>query len=96
MAVYAHGIIERIDILEYEAASMLVILDFKPIEPFTLNERVERFDACVVPWICLLREAVFHAGDCLAKLRRNVLAASVTMDYEWIGQLAPPFGLFDG
>ena len=54
MAVYAHGIIERIDILEYEAASMLVILDFKPIEPFTLNERVERFDACVVPWICLL------------------------------------------
>ena len=34
--------------------SGLVILDFKPIEPFTLNERVERFDACVVPWICFL------------------------------------------
>ena len=54
MTVNAHGIVKCFDVFKNQFMCMCIIKDFKPVDPFSLQKCMERFDTGVIPWICFL------------------------------------------
>ena len=54
MTVNTHCIVKCFDVLKNQFICMCIIKDFKPIDPFSLQECMERFYTGVIPWICFL------------------------------------------
>ena len=54
MTVNAYGIIKCFDVFKNQFMCMCIIKDFKPVDPFSLQKCMERFDTGVIPWICFL------------------------------------------
>ncbi len=54
MTVNAYGIIKCFDVFKNQFMCMCIIKDFKPVDPFSLQKRMERFYTGVIPWICFL------------------------------------------
>lgn len=54
MTVNAHGIVKCFDVFKNQFMCMCIIKDFKPVDPFSLQQCMERFDTGVIPWICFL------------------------------------------
>ena len=50
----AHGVVKCFDVFKNQFICMCIIKDFKPIDPFSLQECMERFYTGVIPWICFL------------------------------------------
>ena len=47
-------VVKSFQIFENQPVCLLVIADFKAIEPFTLDNRMKGFNACIIPWKCFL------------------------------------------
>ena len=50
---------------------MIIISNLKPIQPFSLNQGMERLNTCVIPWICLFRITTLHSHFDLYYLYSN-------------------------
>ena len=55
MTVNTNGIIKSVDILKNEFLCMIAIANFKTVKPLAFDERMKRFDACVVVRIPFFR-----------------------------------------
>jgi hypothetical protein len=64
MAVNTGCIVKGFQILKDQPVSMVIIMDFKTIEPFTFNNGVKRFDAGIIPWIGLFGVTSLHFCCC--------------------------------
>ena len=53
-------IIECFQIFKNQTICMIIISNLKPIQPFSLNQGMERLNTCVIPWICLFRITTLH------------------------------------
>ena len=60
MAMNSYRVIKRLDVLEYESISMMIVAYAEAIQPFPLNQSVERLDAGVVVRIAAMRIASLH------------------------------------
>ena len=47
------GVVEHVNVLKYQPMRMLYVTDPEPIQPFPLDQRVERFNAGIVPGVRL-------------------------------------------
>ena len=54
MTVNAHGIVKCFDVFKNQFMCMCIIKDFKPVDPFSLQKCMERFNTGIIPWICFL------------------------------------------
>ena len=54
VTVNAHCIVKCFDVFENQFICMCIIKDFKPIDPFSLQKCMKRFDTGIIPWICFL------------------------------------------
>ena len=48
MTVNTNGIKKSVDILKNEFPGMIVVANFKTVKPLAFDERMKRFDTCVV------------------------------------------------
>ena len=53
IAVYPPGIVEQVDVFEYETMSVIDVQYVESVEPLSLDERMKRLNTGVVPWIRL-------------------------------------------
>ena len=60
MAMNSYRVIKRLDVFEYESISMMIVAYAEAIQPFPLNQSVERLDAGVVVRIAAMRIASLH------------------------------------
>ena len=51
MAMNAQRIVKSIDVFKHQYVCLLVILDFKSIQPFSFYQGMERFNTEIIPWI---------------------------------------------
>ena len=49
MAMNSFRIVESFQIFENQAVCLLVIVNFKAVEPFTFDNRMEGFNAGIIP-----------------------------------------------
>ena len=77
MAVYADCIVKRIDILKDVAVCFFVIPNLKSAKPFSFYQRMEGFDAGIVPRIPFLGITVDHSAGSVEKLLSHVLASAI-------------------
>lgn len=54
MAMNSYRVIKRLDVFEYESISMMIVTYTEAIQPFPLNQSVERLDAGVVVRIAVM------------------------------------------
>ena len=52
MAMNSFRIVESFQIFENQAVCLLVIVNFKAVEPFTFDNRMEGFNAGIIPRKC--------------------------------------------
>ena len=60
---------------------LLIIMYFKPVQPFPFDKRMKRFDTCIIPWKGLFRVAALHFCSRFSICLGYLLTASVTVDY---------------
>lgn len=51
--MYPPGIVEHVDVFEYETMSMIDVQYVESVKPLSLDESMERLNTGVVPWIRL-------------------------------------------
>ena len=49
MTVNSFRVVKSFQIFENQPVGLLVVADFKAIEPFTLDNRMKGFNACIIP-----------------------------------------------
>lgn len=57
MTVDSNSIVKSFDIFKHQTIGMIVIGNSEAVQPFSLDQRVERFDIGVVVWISFMAEA---------------------------------------
>ena len=77
MTVNPYGIIKCFNIFKDKLICVVVILDFKAVQPFSLDQGMEGFDTSIVIWITGMRIAAFHMFSCFTPSVRDILAASI-------------------
>lgn len=50
MAVNSFCIIESLQIFKDQSVGLFVITDFKAIETFSFDNRMKRFNTCIITW----------------------------------------------
>ena len=73
-------IVESFQIFKNQLVCLLIITDFKAIEPFTFDNRMKGFNACIIPRKSFLRVATLHIFSCFFVFLCNILAATIRMD----------------
>lgn len=53
MTVQSPGIVKHVNVLKYKHMGVIDIFDIKPVQPFSFDKRMERFNTGIVPWIGL-------------------------------------------
>ena len=75
MAMNSFRIVESFQIFENQAVCLLVIVNFKAVEPFTFDNRMEGFNAGIIPRKCFLWVTTLHIFCCFFIFRCNILTA---------------------
>ena len=79
MTVNANGIIKSVDILKNEFPGMIVVANFKTVEPLAFDERMKRFDTRVVVWIPFFRVTERQTRCCFKICCGNILRTAVAV-----------------
>ena len=95
MTMNPFGIIKGFNILEYQTICLLIIAYFKTVQPFPFDKRMKRFDACIIPWKSLFRITALHFFSSFPICTGYILAASVTVDDEWLLGVPSGFRFID-
>ena len=93
VTVNANGVVESLYVLKNEPVGVVIILNAKPVQPLTLDKRMEGFDARIVVWIAFVAVAEIKFFGSLPICFGNVLAASIGMENEWQVSISTEFGL---
>ena len=80
MAMNSFRIVESFQIFKNQLVCLLIITDFKAIEPFTFDNRMKGFNACIIPRKSFLRITALHIFGCFFIFLCNILAATIRMD----------------
>ena len=64
MAMNSFRIIKSLQILKNQLVCLLVIADLKAIKPFTFDNRMKGFNACIIPRKSFLRVTTLHVFSC--------------------------------
>ena len=73
-------IIESFQIFENQLVCLFIIADFKAIEPFAFNNRMEGFNTCIISWKCFLRITALHIFGCFFIFLCNILTPTIRVD----------------
>lgn len=73
MAMNSFRIVESFQIFKNQLVCLLIVANFKAIEPFTFDNRMKGFNACII-----LRKSFLRIG-----LASNLMPLSVLKDENW-------------
>ena len=90
-----YRVVKSIDVFKHQLVRLLVILNFKSIQPFPFDQGMEGFDTGIILWIAFLGIATTHLGCFLNVCLRNVLTATVRMDDKQRVRIAALFGFLE-
>ena len=79
-AMNSFRIVESFQIFKNQLVCLLIITDFKAIEPFTFDNRMKGFNACIIPRKSFLRITALHIFGCFFIFLCNILTATIRMD----------------
>lgn len=57
------GVVECLQIFEYQSICMIIVADFEAIQPFALDQWMKWFNAGIIPWISLCTIYILAPGD---------------------------------
>ena len=77
--MYPPGIVEHVDVFEYETMSMIDVQYVESVEPLSLDESMERLNTGIIPWIRLRWVASENPLSLIPVSDRSVLYASVAI-----------------
>ena len=80
MAMNSFRIVESFQIFKNQLVCLLIVANFKAVEPFTFDNRMKGFNACIVPRKSFLRITALHIFGCFFIFLCNILAATIRMD----------------
>ena len=80
MAMTSFRIVESFQIFKNQLVCLLIVANFKAVEPFTFDNRMKGFNACIVPRKSFLRITALHIFGCFFIFLCNILAATIRMD----------------
>ena len=80
MAMNSFRIVESFQIFKNQLVCLLIVANFKAIEPFTFDNRMKGFNACIILWKSFLRITALHIFVCFFIFLCNILAATIRMD----------------
>ena len=80
MAMNSFRIVESFQIFKNQLVCLLIVANFKAIEPFTFDNRMKGFNACIIPRKSFLRITALHIFGCFFIFLCNILAATIRMD----------------
>ena len=87
MAMNSFRIVESFQIFKNQLVCLLIITDFKAIEPFTFDNRMKGFNACIIPRKSFLRITALHIFGCFFIFLCNILAATIRIEQLGLGHL---------
>ena len=64
MAMNSFRIVESFQIFKNQLVCLLIVANFKAIEPFTFDNRMKAFNACIIPRKSFLRITALHIFGC--------------------------------
>ena len=80
MAMNSFRIVESFQIFKNQLVCLLIVANFKAIEPFTFDNRMKGFNACIIPRKSFLRITALHIFGCFFIFLCNILTATIRMD----------------
>ena len=96
MTVNTNGIIKSVDILKNEFSCVIVITNFKTVEPLAFDERMKRFDARVIVRIPFFRVTERQTRCCFNIRCGNILRTAVAVHDKRSGDFTLPHSLANG
>ena len=96
VTVNANGVVESLYVLKNEPVGVVVILNAKPVQPLTLDKRMEGFDARIVVWVAFVAVAEIEFFGSFPICFGNVLTASIGMENERQVGISTEFSLVYG
>lgn len=55
-----YRVVKSMDVFKHQVVRLLVILNFKSIQPFPFDQGMEGFDTGIIPWIAFRGIAAAH------------------------------------
>ena len=89
MTVNSFRVVKSFQIFENQPVCLLVIANFKAIEPFTLENRMKGFHARIIPRKSLLRVATLHVFGCFFMQQRSFIL-SLRQRFRWVSEVSLP------
>ena len=89
MAVNSFRVVKSFQIFENQPICLLVIANFKAIEPFTLENRMKGFHARIIPRKSFLRVAALHVFGCFFMQQQSFIL-SLRQRFRWLPKVSLP------
>lgn len=80
MTVDSYGIVKSFDIFKHQTIGMIVIGNSEAVQPFSLDQRVERFDTGIVVWISFLAVAKLKTTGSVTIRLCHILTAAIRVE----------------